>query len=264
METRMLWYKAWLDTRWRFLIFLVVLALAACGVALSYPRAHATVMATTPEILQMTFPAGPIGDRIREAVALGATYRGYVWSQLFRNELPQMWCLFAIVIGTGGIVSQAVRGGGLFTLALPVSRHQLVIARTGVALAELLVLAVVPGLLVTVISPALGQSYSLRDALVHGGLLFTGGAVFFSITFLLSTIFADLWRPPLIMVAMFFVILTLRVQFPEFTRFTLAPVITGEAYFWGRGLPWGALLMSVAAAIVLLFLAARNVARRDF
>ena len=30
----MLWYKSWLETRWRFLIGLVLLMLSACGTVL--------------------------------------------------------------------------------------------------------------------------------------------------------------------------------------------------------------------------------------
>ena len=37
----MLWYKAWLDTRWRFLIGLALLVSIALGNALSYPWAQA-------------------------------------------------------------------------------------------------------------------------------------------------------------------------------------------------------------------------------
>ena len=33
----MLWYKSWLETRWRFLIGLALLMLSACGTVLAYP-----------------------------------------------------------------------------------------------------------------------------------------------------------------------------------------------------------------------------------
>ena len=34
----MLWYKSWLETRWRFLIGLVLLMLSAGGTVLTYPH----------------------------------------------------------------------------------------------------------------------------------------------------------------------------------------------------------------------------------
>ena len=34
----MLWYKSWLETRWRFVIGLVLLIFSACSAVLTYPR----------------------------------------------------------------------------------------------------------------------------------------------------------------------------------------------------------------------------------
>ena len=34
----MLWYKSWLETRWRFLIGLVLLVCSAMFIVLAYPR----------------------------------------------------------------------------------------------------------------------------------------------------------------------------------------------------------------------------------
>ena len=263
MRTRLLWHKAWLDTRWRFMIGLVVVVVAACGVVFSYPRALAVAMAT--EQSRIPFQGtGPVAERLSEAFAVVKVYPSYISTQLFQQELPQMWCLFAMLLGAGGIVSQATRGGGLYTLSLPVSRQQIVAARASVALLELFALAAVPAVVVAVLSSAVGQSYSLADGLVHAGLLFGGGAVFFSFTFLMSSIFTDIWRPPAIMAALFFIIATIRMLTPGFTRFTLAPVITGASYFSTGDIPWTALSLSVLTSTGLLFLAARNVARRDF
>jgi ABC-type transport system involved in multi-copper enzyme maturation permease subunit len=259
----MLWHKAWLDTRWRFFAGLFVVSIAACGVVLSYPRAL-EVLAAIERTPSAVLGSGPLASRLAEALAHGRVYRGFVFTQLFEQELPQIWCLFAMLLGAGGIVSQSARGGGLFTLSLPVSRHEIVTARAAVALLELLALSVIPALLITVLSPVVGQSYSLSEGVVHAALLFGGGAVFFSFTFLMSSIFADPWRPPALMAAVFFVIAMVRMIVPGFTRFTLAPVITGASYYFTYEIPWTPLLLSMLTSAVLLFLAARNIRRRDF
>jgi len=267
MSTRMLWYKAWLDTRWRFLIGLGVLALAAAGCVLAYPRALQVIGAVGNSDQAVTAIVGsnPLArENIARTLRLAGTYRGFVWSQLFHNELPQLWCLFAIVIGSGGIVSQAARGEGLFTLSLPISRQQLVTSRVGIALAELLALAVVPAALLPLLSPAVHQSYSLTDALVHALFLFGGGTVFFSATFLLSSWFEQFWMPALIMLAIAALMTLARAVDPDLARYTLAPILSAEGHFTGTGLPWTGVLTSVAISAALLLLAARNVARRDF
>src|SRR4029078_10980853 len=97
--------------------------------------------------------------------------RGYVWSQWFSQNLRQLWALFSIMLGTGGLLAQAAGGGALFPLSLPVSRRGLLALRAATALAELGILAIFPSLLLPLLSPAVGQTYSFADAFVHGSCL---------------------------------------------------------------------------------------------
>jgi ABC-2 type transport system permease protein len=267
MNTRMLWYKAWLDTRWRFLIGLCVLALAAAGCVLAYPRAVEVLarIGNRDDAVTAIVGSNPLArQQLALTLGLAGTYRGFVWSQLFHNELPQLWCLFAIVIGSGGIVSQTARGEGLFTLSLPVSRRQLVLSRAGVALAELLALAVIPAALLPLLSPAVHQTYSVTDALVHALFLFGGGTIFFSAAFALASVFEQFWVPPAVMVAIASVITFARAIDPGLARYTVAPILSAEGYFRGTGLPWLGLAVMLVMSAGLLLLAVRNVARRDF
>ena len=50
--------------------------------------------------------SGQIGEQIREAAKLARDYRGYVWSQWFRQNMLQMWTLFAVLLGTGMAFAQ--------------------------------------------------------------------------------------------------------------------------------------------------------------
>ncbi len=112
----MLWYKSWLETRWRFLIGLGLLMFSACGTVLDYPQVVRAAAAGARDRRRAARSAGGCS----EAVELSRTYRGYVWSQWFRQNLPETWTLFAVLLGTGGLLSQGARGGALFTLSLPV------------------------------------------------------------------------------------------------------------------------------------------------
>ena len=84
----MLWYKAWLETRWRFLIGLVLLMCSAAGVVLVYPR----VMQLLP-LVPAADAGGEIGRRIREGAVLAREYRGYVRSEERRvgKECRSRW-----------------------------------------------------------------------------------------------------------------------------------------------------------------------------
>jgi ABC-2 type transport system permease protein len=255
----MLWYKAWLETRWRFVIGLALLMVSACGTVLYYPE----VMKLMP--MASTLDAGgEIGRRIREGVELARSYRGYVWSQWFRQNVTQMLTLLAVLLGSGSPLSQGSGGAALFTLSLPVSRNRLLAVRAATGLAELFALAFVPSLLIPLLSPAIGETYGVGSALIHGVCLFVAGTAFFSLAFLLSTVFADLWRP-LLVACTVGVVLSLGEQFVgDLSPFGIFHLMSGEAYFRRGGLPWLELLASAALSMAMLYAATRNIARQDF
>jgi len=255
----MLWYKSWLETRSRFLIGLILLICSAAGSVLAYRR----VMELMPLVPTMQ-AGGEIGRRIREAAELARTYRGYIWSQWYRQMPTQMGTLFAVLLGTGGLFSQSIGGGTLFTLSLPVSRTRLLAVRTGTGLAELFALAFVPSLVIPLFSPAVGQSYSLVNVLAHGVCLFVAGCVFYSLAVLLSTIFGDVWRPLLLTCAAAFALALADLVSRETAAFSLFRVMNAETYFRTGQLPWAGLAASVAISAGLLYGATVNFARKDF
>jgi ABC-2 type transport system permease protein len=255
----MLWYKSWLETRSRFLIGLALLICSAAAAVFTYPRV--VQLLTVVPTMDLS---GALGRRIAEAAALAHTYRGYVWAQWFRQNLIQMWTIFAVLLGTGGVLSQGSGGGALFTLSLPASRSRLIAVRAATGLGELAVLALVPSLMIPLLSPGIGETYPLGDALVHGFCVFAAGTVFFSLASLLSTMFPDVWRPLLIaLCAAILLSLTERV-FLGPSSFGLFGVMSGERYFRGGGVPWPGLVLSGLLSAAMLYGAARNLARRDF
>jgi hypothetical protein len=255
----MLWYKAWLDTRWRFGAGLALLTGGAITVVFIHPRAM-QLMAAIP----VTSAGGELGERIREAVAVAREYRGYIWSQWFRQTPTQLGALFAVLLGTGGLVSQASGVATVFTLSLPVSRNRLLAVRAGAGLAEWLVIAFVSSLAIPLVSPAVGESYSVGAALVHALCVFVAGSVFLSLALMLSTVFNDIWRPLLAAcgvaaVSGFYDAVTARRS-----PFSIIAVMSGEQYFRTGHLPWVGLSTAAVISVALLYLAAFNLARRDF
>jgi ABC-2 type transport system permease protein len=255
----MLWYKSWLETRWRFLIGLGLLMLSVCSTVLTYPQ----VVKLLP-LAPAVDVSGAIGRRVSEAMELARSYRGYVWSQWYRQNMLQLWGLFAVLLGSGGLLSQASGGGALFTLSLPATRNHVLGVRAATGLAELLVLAFVPSLLLPMLSPIIGQSYGIQDAVIHGACLFIAGAVFFSLAFLLSTMFSGVWPPLLIALCVAMVLGLFDLALRDLSRYSLFGVMSAESYFRGGGLPWLGLFASAALSAAMLYGAAFNIARRDF
>jgi len=254
----MLWYKSWLDTRWRFLVALGLLMMSAGGIVLTYPR----VLALLP-LVAANDSGGALGQRIREAAALARDFRSYIWSQWFHGNVRQEWTILAALLGTGGLVAQGSRGA-LFTLSMPVSRNRLLAVRAAAGLGEMLVLALTAGLLLPMLSPAVGERYALGDAAAHALCLFAAGAVFFSLAFLLSTSFDDPWRPLLIALAVAAVIAMCEMVFRGLEPYSVFTVMSGDMYFRTGRLPWLGITASLAVSAAMFYVATINLARRDF
>lgn len=254
----MLWYKSWLETRSRFVIGLIVMLFSAGSTVLIYPELAKLLPAVSD--IQI---GGPIGRQVSESLVISRTYRGYVWLQWFTSNGPKAWALFAIMLGAGGLMAQASKGA-LFTLSLPVSRESLVGTRAITALGELLVLALVPSLALVVLSPAVGESYGFGEAFVHGLCMFIAGSVLFSLTFLLATVFNDIWRPPLIVAGIAMCISFAEQAIPGLSQYSLFGIMSAESYFRYGALPWIGLLVAAAASTGMLYLATMNMARQDF
>jgi hypothetical protein len=255
----MLWYKSFLETRWRFLIGLAILLLSITGTVIAFPRV-ARLLLITPSI----DTSNEIGRRIKEIADLSRSYRGYIWAQALRQNVTQMLSLFAILLGTGGLVSQSSGRGALFTLSLPISRERLLGVRAATGLAELAMLAFAPLLLLPLLSPAVGERFGIGDALAHGVCMFIAATVLFSLACLLSTVFADTWRPPVIACAFAACLGIAEPFFGEYARYSLFGIMDGEMYFRGLGMPWLGLLASAALSAAMLAAASRNLARQDF
>ncbi len=253
----MLWYKAWLETRWRFLTGLVL------GVVLC-----AVVVFTQPltENMQINMPdlGEELNRMVQEALRLASTYPGYIWSQWFGKNMLQLWSFFAVLIGVGGIVTEGARGSAQWTLSLPVTRRKLFGVRAGVGALELLALAVVPSLLIPLLSRSIGKTYPVSDVLIYSLILFVGGLSVYSLALLLSTVFAEQLKAIIIGVVLVFGTGLLALFDARLAPYTVATLMSGQEYFKTGVLPWAALAAYTALAAAFYALALRLLERRDF
>ena len=257
----MLWYKAWLETRWRFLIALALGAALAAVVVLTQPLT---------ENMQLNMPemGGRFNEMVNEAVQqylkLASTYPGYIWSQWFGKNLIQLWCFFAVIIGVGGIATESARGSALWTLSLPVRRHRLLGIRAATGALELLALALVPSLLVSLLSPFIGKSYPVGETIVYSLILFVGGLFFYSIAILLSTLFGEQLKAIILGLVIVFVMGFIPLLNKKLAPYSVATMMSGQQYFLTGTLPWAGLMVYLALAAALYLLALRILERRDF
>ena len=253
----MLWHKAWLETRWRFLIALSLGAALCAGGVLSRP-------ATRDMQIELPELGGRLGEMVREYLRLSSTYAGYVWSQWFGKNLLQLWMFFAVIIGVGGIVAEGARGSALWTLSLPVTRRKLFGVRASVGALELLALSVVPSLLIPLLSRSIGKSYPVGDVLIYSLMMFVGGLSVYCLALLLSTVFAEQLKAIIIGVVVVFGVSLLPLLDSRVTPYMFATLMSGERYFKTGGLAWASLFVYTGVAVALYTLALRAIERRDF
>jgi len=255
----MLWYKAWLETRWRFIIPMILMVCSTLGTVFTWKTVGDLIL--DPAAINQT---GEIGRQIREALEMSKTFGGFIFFELWRQNLRQMGTLFAALLGTGGLLAQSSGGGVLFTLSLPASRNQIVGVRAATGLAEFFALVFGSAMLIPILAPAVGETYSVGDTLAHATFLFLGGLSVFSLAFFLSTVFNDIWRP-LMLTLLVAIVLALAEGFAEpVSRFGIFTAMSGDAFFRSGTIPWLPLAVSVALSAAMLWAAARNIAVRDF
>lgn len=255
----MIVYKSWLDMRWRFIIGLGVMLCSAATSVFLYPQ--------IVEMLPMAAgiqAEGALGEEIRKAVELSSTFRGYEWNQWNKESLASLGTLFPVLLGAGGMFAAGAGGGTFYTLALPVSRRHLLVTRAAAGLLLLFAMVLLPFLLISLLAPAVGESYSAADALAYAVCAFFGASVFFSFTLLLTTMFSDVWRPLLIGLAVGGLIGIAELFLHDTVPFGLYRTMNAETYFRDGGLPWMGLIACAAGSAAMIYAAVLNLERRDF
>jgi len=164
----LLW-KAWRESRNRYFASLGVLVILVGYAVLSGPQFLEGIAINHPE----------------EPLA----YSGYIWVSLFDFYLQGFWIACAFVLGLGGIWRERATGVAAFTLSLPVTRKRLVLTRAAVAIVEAFLIALLPCLLIPLLSAMNGYRYPLAQSLTFGFLLAVGGLVFVCFSLLLSSLF---------------------------------------------------------------------------
>jgi len=160
----MLFYKAWRDSRTRFLWGALALASFLVFIVLKLPEMEVTL--------------APLGGR---------AYRDYI-DGMAGSFGKMIFGLLVIFLGLGGLLRERARRTAVFTLALPVSRAQLLGAQIAVGLVETALLALLPTVVIPPVSRMAHQSYSVEQALRFSILWCCCGTVIFALSLFFSVL----------------------------------------------------------------------------
>src|SRR5215813_10268679 len=116
----MLWYKAWRESRVRFLLSAAVLVFLCLG--LMYRARTGFPPPDRPDL----------------------PYSAWVWANIYGNLNPTVFIILAMILGLGGLQRERPVGTATFTLSLPVTRVRLVLVRAAAGILQVLVLSFLP------------------------------------------------------------------------------------------------------------------------
>lgn len=236
----MLWYKAWLETRSRFLISLATITIF-CAVFVH----HAQGMIRpnwTSDFNRLLF-----------------------FNQLYAAIL---WIMAVVLLGMGGIVREKAIGTSSLTLSLPVSRARLVGVRVGMGMIEAIVMGIVPWAAVFMISALAKMPILMSQVCSYVILLVGGGLVYFAMAILVSSLVAGEYTAPAL--ALGIVLLAAMLFDTWLRRFNLWRLVTGDfsidrnTFLLSEHLPWLGILTSVSVAALMLLASIIVVQNREF
>lgn len=236
----MLWYKAWLETRSRFLTCLATLTIF-CAVFVGHAQ-----------------------GLVRPAWKADYNRLLFVTQQF----VVILWILAVVLLGMGGIVRERAIGTSSLTLSLPVSRARLLGVRVGVGMLEAIGLAVVPWTTIFVVSSLARMPILITQVGFYFLLLVGGGLAYFAMAVLVSSLVEGEYTAPAVA---FGVVLLSAIIFDAWLRpYNLWRLVTGDFYIdrhtylllWP--FPWRGALASVTAAALMLLASVKVIQRREF
>jgi ABC-type transport system involved in multi-copper enzyme maturation permease subunit len=247
----MLYYKAWMESRSRFLIAASFMVLYCAFIM--------------PRVAHLLTPTSSQHGR-------QASYAALIYGNVYSNAPVFFYLVFAILLGLGGISKERDKGTALYTLTLPVSRSRFLAVGFAVGLLELLALAILPALTIVVLTPITHHLYPLSQAIQFGMLWLPCGAVWFSIAFLLSSFTSREFVAQGMCIVLYFAYLIAAFSHNALPAFLDAlRIMTGDRMSYFRSdlaliagpLPWANLAGLLLASFVLLAAATQIVRQQD-
>lgn len=248
----MLWHKAWLETRARFLTSLATLTIF-CAVFVHH--ALAVTNSSNSGYPRGVMPPGLPVD----------FYRLLFVTQQF---VVIMWVLAVVLLGMGGIVREKANGSASMTLSLPVSRARLLGVRVALGALEAIAMGVVPWITISFISFLMGMPVAITQVAFYLLLLLAGGLVYFAMAVLVSSLIEGEYTAPA--VAFGLVLLSAIILDAWFRPFNVWRLVTGDfyidrkTYLLATHIPWFAILTSLSVASAMLLSSLKLIQTREF
>jgi ABC-type transport system involved in multi-copper enzyme maturation permease subunit len=245
----MLWYKSFREIRTVTLAGMASMAVACALIVLNQQtmRAHADA---------------PM------------TYAAYVWKSVYSSFGRDIFVILSIILGSGGLLQERAHGTAGFTLALPVSRPNIVWTRAVIGYLGVIAIAAIPTVVVPALSRYVGEQYPVTQTIGFFFLWAACGGVFYGLTFLLAHCLEGDYISVLLAIPslMLYGVLLNLPWLSRLRPLNILDVINGEdmpffdeaRHLLVAPLPWLTLAAMLAVSVTLVMLAARRIQPLDF
>jgi ABC-2 type transport system permease protein len=235
-----LWYKAWLETRSRFLTCLAVLTVF-CALFIHHAQGF-----------------------------LRPEWKADFYRLLYiaQEYVVIVWILSVVLLGMGGLVREKAVGTSSLTLSLPVSRAHLLGVRIAVGILEAVSLGIVPWVTIFLVSYAGGMPVLFRQVAFYALLLVAGGMVYFAMAVLVSSLVEGEYTAPAVAFGLVFLAAILFDAWLR--RLNLWRLVTGDfyvdrkTYLLSGHFPWLGTLASLLVAGLMLLASVGVIQKREF
>ena len=231
----MLWYKGWLETKWRFAFSLGIMV---CFVAFFY----------------WSGSQGPPPKKIGEA--LGGAVVAVGW-------IAMMLAGAGINTQPGFQAAKGLHGSAYFTLSLPVSRLRLLLVRAGLGWLLQTGIIVVFCCGFWAVFPPVRAVATGTDMVAYTGALIAYGSALYSTSVMLGTFLDDQWRV-WGSVIIWFGSWMLSNTLPLPRSLNLFQAVAWNSPLVVHAMPWAAVALAAGIAVVLLWTASRIVRWREY
>ena len=252
---RILWYKAWVETRWYFRAGFAFLIASGLGLYAGYPDDYT-----------QRFPNGAIAVGADQVRALLHDGRAYIWLSWFGTSLLLGLSILALALASPGLVKApggTASPGVTYALSMPVTRRRLAGVRMAAGVLELAAAAILASLLISGLARTQGQSFPVREALVHALLALGGAVALYGLFALLSATLGEL-NKAVLGGAILFLYGMLTFLTDGVRKYSVFRLMTGDTYFLRGEVPWLGLLACAAFALATMYASILVVERRDF
>ncbi len=242
----MIWHKAWLESRLRFLLMAIMVTFVVGWAILNCDQAMARFDRRPP-----------------------ITFTQYVWF-VYAGRVQMMWAASVLLLGLGGLLRERELGTAQYTLSLPVSRARWLAVRTATGVMQSAALAAIPAVVIPVAARIVGRSYPLWEAFKYSSLLFAIGIVFLGVGLLWSSILSGQIAAAAIgLASLYFIFTAYDYLYRWFPYFSMSGLISGadhvnRATGFLNGWPLSSTLISLGVTAALSLIAARFTERVEF